>query len=257
MADENDGKPKPISIRDFGIFAEPKPKPISIRDFGIFAEPKPKPFVIKGDLHLDLDRLRKLFDTPLKTPEFKFYDFPVPPPGEYRKFKLPPIDSDPLFGLDLLPRSLTSEPQVRPASDYEARLLDISTSLGFPPLASRHYAADFKLTRLLVNTYDHNCTVRLASVAHELGHILRFKEGKLSIRDVMFFNQLGTFCPAHIQRTIMREEVMAWRRGFQQLRKIGFKPISWGPYRRYMQNCLFTYRQLVGWYDCSARKAVK
>lgn len=134
-------------------------------------------------------------------------------------------------------------PPPTPLNKFEERLYNIAVDMGYKPRDDTFFGCNPKTKAILVDRSEVHQATRLLAISHELGHATRFNQGKVDadIASRWHTRRLGADNRV-MARTLLREEIIAWRIGAQLLRKVGAKFNSTALLRAQRQGVLMTYR---------------
>lgn len=135
----------------------------------------------------------------------------------------------------------------RPLTKLEAALYNISEEMGYKPVNDTFFGLNNTHRVLLIDQHEEDPSMRLLAIGHELGHGVRFKQGKYSVEHARKWNTARrSFTKmsdtAELAREVMREEIMAWREGMRILRRVGAVFSTPRAVRETRKACLASYR---------------
>jgi hypothetical protein len=132
-------------------------------------------------------------------------------------------------------------PPPAPTSEAEAKMQMMAMDLGWKPVVGAIFSLDI-VHRFLNIAPGEPEAIKILSIAHELGHAIRFKEDPKREAVILKGRLPLAFKSAQDTRNLIIEEVLAWREGMKICRDLGVRFSSRRAARHFRNDCLSTYR---------------
>lgn len=133
-------------------------------------------------------------------------------------------------------------PPPKPASEYEARMYQMARAMGWKPVVGHVYRLDIVNRFLEVNVTEPP-GMRLLSIAHEIGHAIRFFMNPPLIDRLTEIRAMPNSLRSNEERRLLiKDEILAWREGMRICRDMGVKFNSSRSVRQFRRDCIATYR---------------
>ena len=191
------------------------------------------------DMIFDICNPNKEFIPPKLKINGKFTDFAMFPPTLPMPFDIPKTPGYVMNQMIVNLKSLLPSP--KPTSFAEAKMQIMAENMGWKPVIGAIFSLDL-IIRFLNIAPDEPEAIKILSIAHEIGHAIRFKQDKKREAVILMSRLPGVCKTPEDDRNLIIEEVMAWREGMRICRDLGVQFSSRKASRHFRNACLSTYR---------------